>query len=616
MYAKRIQIANYGPIERLDITIPIDEDKPRPIVLVGENGSGKSVLLSHIVNGLMLVQQSAYPDTSEVEVGKVYKLRSSEYVTLGKEFSFARVDFTDDFWSGELQLKNRRKQDYDAAPDGISGTDAQSLWNSLGGTDHSRISHKQFEDKYRVERLFGSNCILYFPPDRFEEPAWLNETNLRAKASHMDMSHLEGHTERKIINHSPLRDNQNWLFDLVYDFRVIELQTSRVPVEFSEPEGPRLNVLTVVEGYSGSAKALYDVVLRILRLVIGKCGNLRLGIGPRHSRMVSIMSGDQMLVPNIFQLSSGEVSLLNLFLSILRDYDLTRKKFTRAEDITGIVVVDEIDLHLHAHHQREILPNLMRMFPKVQFIVTSHSPLFALGLQEVFAENGFGLYHLPEGQSISPEEFSEFGSAYQAFANTRRHSHDIRTAVKEAQKPMVFVEGTTDVKYLERAMTLLNLGALRNRIEVKEVADGGGGSNLKKVWNGLKVTSGIRHPVVILHDCDAEVGDAGEGNIFRRRIKCQNNHPISKGIENLLSRMTLQRAMEHKPSFVNKTSEHEKTERGKTITVPEAWVVNKDEKTNLCNWLCENGTAEDFQHFRPVLEMLRELLEETNGVGE
>ena len=79
MYAKHVQIANYGPIERLSITFPIDEDGPKPIVLVGENGSGKSVLLSHIVNGLMLAQQSAYPDTPEVEVGKVYKLRSPQY---------------------------------------------------------------------------------------------------------------------------------------------------------------------------------------------------------------------------------------------------------------------------------------------------------------------------------------------------------------------------------------------------------------------------------------------------------------------------------------------------------------------------------------------------------
>ena len=81
-------------------------------------------------------------------------------------------------------------------------------------------------------------------------------------------------------------------------------------------------------------------------------------------------------------MSSGETSLLNLFLSILRDLDLCGSPFTKAEDIRGIVVVDEIDLHLHAVHQYKILPKLIRMFPKIQFVITTHSSLFVLGMKE------------------------------------------------------------------------------------------------------------------------------------------------------------------------------------------------------------------------------------------
>ena len=77
--------------------------------------------------------------------------------------------------------------------------------------------------------------------------------------------------------------------------------------------------------------------------------------------------------------------------------------------------MDEIDLHLHAIHQHEILPQLVRMFPQVQFIVTNHSPLFVLGMGKTFGEDGFALYRLPHGQQISPEEFSEFEIAYKIF---------------------------------------------------------------------------------------------------------------------------------------------------------------------------------------------------------
>ena len=40
----------------------------------------------------------------------------------------------------------------------------------------------------------------------------------------------------------------------------------------------------------------------------------------------------------------------------------------------GIVLIDEIDQHLHPYWQKNILICLTRIFPKVQFIVTTHSP--------------------------------------------------------------------------------------------------------------------------------------------------------------------------------------------------------------------------------------------------
>ena len=45
----------------------------------------------------------------------------------------------------------------------------------------------------------------------------------------------------------------------------------------------------------------------------------------------------------------------------------------------GIVLIDEIDIHLHPTWQRQILSQLRRTFPKIQFIVTTHSPLVAGG---------------------------------------------------------------------------------------------------------------------------------------------------------------------------------------------------------------------------------------------
>jgi len=51
MYVEKLHYINVGPIKKLDINFMQNgETIPKPIVIVGKNGSGKSILLSHIVD--------------------------------------------------------------------------------------------------------------------------------------------------------------------------------------------------------------------------------------------------------------------------------------------------------------------------------------------------------------------------------------------------------------------------------------------------------------------------------------------------------------------------------------------------------------------------------------
>ncbi len=228
-------------------------------------------------------------------------------------------------------------------------------------------------------------------------------------------------------------------------------------------------------------------------------------------------------------------------------------------------------------------------------------------MQEVLGENGFGLYGLPEGQPLGPEEFSEFGEAYRVFANTQRHFDETRVAVREAQKPVIFVDGPTDVQYHKKAADLLGFG---DQLSAVEFRDGGG--MLRNIWKGMTKDHVERKKVIVLHDPEDNVGFDTRENVYRRKIEKIANHPIGTGVENLFSKDTLTKAIEYQSAFIDIAQAHQKSERGTTVTVPETWSVNKDEKTNLCNWLCANGTANDFQYFRQVLGMLHEILEETH----
>lgn len=53
----------------------------------------------------------------------------------------------------------------------------------------------------------------------------------------------------------------------------------------------------------------------------------------------------------------------------------------------GVVIIDEIDLHLHPSLEQEVLQRLQRTFPKIQFIVSTHSPLVIANLQTADGKN-------------------------------------------------------------------------------------------------------------------------------------------------------------------------------------------------------------------------------------
>ncbi|MEE6439629.1 MULTISPECIES: AAA family ATPase [Pseudomonas] len=71
------------------------------------------------------------------------------------------------------------------------------------------------------------------------------------------------------------------------------------------------------------------------------------------------------------QLSSGFSSVLAIYAELLTKIQLGA---TSASDVYGVVIIDEIDAHLHVSLQRKILSFLVKSFPCIQFIVSTHSP--------------------------------------------------------------------------------------------------------------------------------------------------------------------------------------------------------------------------------------------------
>ena len=72
-------------------------------------------------------------------------------------------------------------------------------------------------------------------------------------------------------------------------------------------------------------------------------------------------------------LADGYASLLDIVADIILKMQ-TPDQLTAAYDKPGIVLIDEVETHLHLELQRLVMPILTSLFPRIQFIVTTHSP--------------------------------------------------------------------------------------------------------------------------------------------------------------------------------------------------------------------------------------------------
>jgi energy-coupling factor transporter ATP-binding protein EcfA2 len=434
MYLRSIKLKNTGPIQELNLTLPFSSDQPKPLVIVGRNGSGKSTVISFIVNALLAIKQQIFDD-SEIEKGKVYRLRSPLGINGSSNFYFARLNFDKGVSLVEWQLDRQKESFVDQSV--FLATDLTWQEIPLNETSYFMLPLGELNELHLLGKEFGNSCFLFFPADRFEPPDWLHVEGLSSELKLPETSRIKGKTQRHILARNRLKPTLEWLNSVIFDF-VIDRNNHE------------------------QGRIIFDSVVTILQNIL--CDNpdekIELHIGDRRSRIISIVvsqnGGVVRTVRDIMSLSAGESALFCMFSSILRDADLALIQFKRLDQIPGIVVIDEADLHLHLSLQYRVLPRLIALFPKVQFILSIHAPLVLFGLKESLGLDGFEIYELPNGECITPDKYSEFLTAFNIFANTNKFQEEVLKQVRSIDIPVLLLEGKTDALLIVTAWKKLN----------------------------------------------------------------------------------------------------------------------------------------------------------------
>lgn len=96
------------------------------------------------------------------------------------------------------------------------------------------------------------------------------------------------------------------------------------------------------------------------------------------------------------QLSDGEKAYIAIVADIARKLGMTHPALQDPLQAFGVVMIDEVDLHLHPSWQRDVVPQLTKTFPHVQFFMTTHSPYV---LTNVNMRDGQKVFFMNEGEA-------------------------------------------------------------------------------------------------------------------------------------------------------------------------------------------------------------------------
>lgn len=450
MYLKKIYDENLGPIEKLNLELPFHENgNPKPIIFVGENGSGKSTLLSNIVDAFYELAGKHYRnvlyDNDYGEGNQYYKAITSLEVKDGKKFACSYIQFINTpiihyiFKVGKFSVAQCKECVIPQEPFSLH-------WDENGNDKRIQATSKE------VEAIFSNNVLCFFGPDRYEKPAWLGEKYYKQNnLAHLEInSRWNGILENPISVKNVTEKNLQWLLDVIVDSRP-DIKGDEHSLQLDHIDATSLLILRKAR------ENLETIMSKILGKAIYFSLNIR-SVGGARFRICE-KNTNKVIAPSLDSLSTGQIALFNMFSTIVRYADNNDVNHSiTLSDITGIVVIDEIELHLHTNLQKSVLPKLIKLFPKVQFVITSHAPLFLLGMQEEFGEDEYEIYEMPNATKISVERFSEFQRAYEYFKTTQTYQKDAETMLFQLTpktKAVIITEGATDWKHIKTAFNIL-----------------------------------------------------------------------------------------------------------------------------------------------------------------
>ncbi len=607
MYLKNSLILNDGPIVDFEFEASFNMDgSPKPTILVGVNGSGKTNFLSILTDSFVELASSEFGDIRPVKGlnQPYYRLLGGSNQRNGTDYSVCALRF-DHHGSQFFYRSKSGSLNSGTVKDRMSIYGKMSEWsegeNVKNIGDINGVIHAIGKKNNDIMQIFLNGCYASFPVNRHEIPHWLNRGFSDEEENDFRFEYtVQNNLNKNIIVDRAIDKIKPWILDIFLDQSTELANYLARLIDKSKVKDE--NSLTIEDDDLSVALQKQNATMANINTILQKIlnqedVNIVRGFRNFKSQRLRISSIDGGVVPSLDHLSSGQSTLFSIFSTILRYVDMDNPTASSdLQNIEGIVLIDEVDAHLHTDLQFHALPKLIRLFPKVQFIISAHSPIFLLGMDNEFGNDGFEILEMPDGKKIEVESFIEVKNSFDHYKKTKLFEKEIIEKVEKGDKPLILTEGETDVKYLKAAFEIFGYEELLSRCEIQWVgvntnkgAEFGGQSSLDKVYSVFKHKPALtkNRKIFLLYDCDTKKVDKLNHSPFQIVLPQNKNSRAKNGIENMFDRSVLE------DRFYERSS-REKNDGGATIDL---------NKRKLCDFLCGEGkTEENFEKFRPIIE--------------
>ena len=384
MQIQSFSLKNIGQFQDLSVSLaPTTQFTSNITVFIGNNGSGKTSLLKSVATALTWFVARLKHDTSNgTPIPESVILNTANAAAV-------EINVNDQNLQQQIQAytwritKNRtaRKAEFSTYLSELNQlTDYYKQW--LGDDDQSSLPLIAF---YPVERSVIDIPLKIREKHQFlqidgYDNALNNAVDFRRFFEWFrDREDVENELASQVNDYADILKEE---LELVASLKNLNKNKTDYQ-DFENLKNKLDKIINALEANNRQDIATKDLQLEAVRQAIytfiPEFSNLRVRRKPRLH--MSVDKNDKTL--NVSQLSQGEKSLMALVGDIARRLAMMNPKLNNPLHGKGIILIDEIDMHLHPQWQRSIIQRLQTTFPNCQFILTTHSPLVISDTQTI-----------------------------------------------------------------------------------------------------------------------------------------------------------------------------------------------------------------------------------------